>query len=127
MPREDLEQVLDVLLDNATRYAGEGATVVVTAQVRGDEAVVRVEDDGPGVPDDDWDRVTERFWRGSSAEPGSGLGLSIAAALTAARGGELRLGPRPGGGTLAEVRLPVPERPGIGPSVAPPGGSGVSP
>ncbi|MFC5729739.1 MULTISPECIES: sensor histidine kinase [Nocardioides] len=105
VPRDDLGQVLDVLLDNATRYAGRGAVITVTAHA--DDGVhCVVADDGPGLPADDWHRATERFWRGSTSGDGSGLGLSIAREIVAARQGTLRIRPGDNGtGTIAEARL----------------------
>jgi signal transduction histidine kinase len=98
--------VLDVLLDNAIRYAGPGATI--TIRVCDDAAGLRciVADDGPGLPADGWSRATDRFWRGSAAGEGTGLGLAIAHDVVATWGGTLRL--RPGDderGTVAEVWL----------------------
>ncbi|MFC4944004.1 HAMP domain-containing sensor histidine kinase [Pseudonocardia sp. GCM10023141] len=103
----ELSQVLDVLLDNAVKYSGSGATVQVGWVVADGRAVVAVRDDGPGISADDLPRATERFWRARqvSAQRGSGLGLSIAERLVTARGGTLRLGPAPGGGLEAVVEL----------------------
>lgn len=106
VPRDDLGQVLDVLLDNATRYAGPGATITVSAQT--DDAGLRcvVTDDGPGLEGEGWVRATERFWRGTSGGDGSGLGLAIAREIVAACHGTIRLRPGDGGvGTVAEVHL----------------------
>jgi signal transduction histidine kinase len=106
VPRDDVGQILDVLLDNATRYAGRGAAITVHGDDNGAELRCVVADDGPGMPDDGWARATERFWRGSAAGAGSGLGLAIAREIVAASGGTLRLRPGDGGrGTLAEVRI----------------------
>lgn len=104
----ELAQVLDVLLDNAVKYAGSGATVHVGWGAEGGRARLAVRDDGPGLPSADLVHATERFWRAarSSAKPGSGLGLSIAERLVAARGGALRLAQAPGGGLEVAVELP---------------------
>ena len=98
----DVEQVLDVLLDNAVRHTGAGTTVTVTTGTEQGRPVLWVLDDGPGVPEDGWDRVTDRFWSGpqrNGAARGSGLGLAIAAELLESRGGRLALRPGPRGGT----------------------------
>ena len=64
------------------------------------ELVVRVEDDGPGIPPDERERLLEPFARGADARPdGTGLGLAIVAQQAALHGGELRLGDAPGGGS----------------------------
>jgi two-component system sensor histidine kinase PrrB len=70
--------------------------------------VVRVEDDGPGIPAADRGRMLEPFARGDGARPdGTGLGLAIVAQQAALHGGELRLGDSPQGGLAVEVRLPA--------------------
>jgi two-component system sensor histidine kinase TctE len=71
-------------------------------------AVVRVEDDGPGIAEADRDRVFDRFYRAPDrrATPGAGLGLPIAKATAERWGGTLRLLPS-GSGASFEVRLPL--------------------
>lgn len=106
VPRDDLEQVLDVLLDNAIRYAGRGATI--TLGVHDDDVGLRcvVADDGPGLPAEGWARAVERFWRGAAGGEGTGLGLAIAHHVVASWGGTLRLRPGDDGrGTVVEVWL----------------------
>lgn len=102
----ELAQVLDVLLDNAVKYAGAGATVQVGWSVAGGRARLVVRDDGPGLPAEDLPRATQRFWRRSTAGRGSGLGLAIAERITSAHGGSLRLAAVPGGGLAVTVELP---------------------
>ncbi|CNF52858.1 signal transduction histidine kinase [Mycobacterium tuberculosis] len=104
-----LARVLGNLLDNAQRHA-DSAVRLSLREVRG-RAVLRVADDGPGVPAGDRERIFERFVRLDDArsrdEGGAGLGLAIARDLVAAHGGSLTVGEAPGGGALFEVRLPV--------------------
>jgi signal transduction histidine kinase len=102
----ELAQVLDVVLDNAIKYAGKGATVRWSCVADGDRVLVTVDDDGPGVPADDLDRLTERFWRAGRDEPGSGLGLAIADRLVTARDGRLTVHNGPDGGLEVRVELP---------------------
>lgn len=97
--RHDLEQLLDIVLDNATKYAGTNGHVEVAVEARGDLLIFTVADNGPGLHDEGWARATERFWRGDSKQPGSGLGLAIAQEISAGHHGSLSLRPRPGGGT----------------------------
>lgn len=104
----DAGQILDNLLDNAIRYAP--GLVLVTATGPGDDGRVRVavQDRGLGIPPDDLQRVTERFYRGRGAAPGgSGLGLSIVRELTERWGGQVSVRSEPSEGTLVEVRLPA--------------------
>jgi signal transduction histidine kinase len=104
----ELEQVLDVLLDNAVKYAGRGATVEVAARSDGGRARLEIRDDGPGLPAEHLRQATQRFWRapGSSAR-GSGLGLPIAERLVTARGGSLHVTSPPGAGLVVSIELPA--------------------
>ncbi|PPK68390.1 HAMP domain-containing sensor histidine kinase [Actinokineospora auranticolor] len=104
-PESDLAQVLDVLLDNAIKYA-PGGVVEVSVRCAGDRVVVEVSDDGPGVSSGDLPRLTERFWRAGRSGDGSGLGLAIADRLTTANGGELRVTRRVPRGLTFEIDLP---------------------
>ncbi|HEV7873602.1 MAG TPA: ATP-binding protein [Enterovirga sp.] len=96
--RELVGQAVANLLDNAIKYGAEGtqehvAAVTVTALRDQDSVLVTVGDTGPGIPDDERDRVLERFVRLEAARsrPGFGLGLSLAAAVARLHGGVLRL------------------------------------
>ena len=102
-----LDQILDVLIDNAIRYAGPGARVELSATETADGVVGWVRDDGPGLEHDEWDLATERFWRSGDRRTGSGLGLAIAEELAAANGGRVRLRPAEPVGTIAEFSLRV--------------------
>src|SRR5262249_31140377 len=88
------------LVDNAIKYAapdarknGAGAGIVVKAAIEGDRVLLSVADNGPGIPQGDRGRAVERFVRleKSRSVPGSGLGLSLVAAVARLHGGELRL------------------------------------
>ncbi|RQV04798.1 HAMP domain-containing protein [Burkholderia cenocepacia] len=78
---DTLRVLLNNLVDNAIRYAGEGARVDVSARIDGETPVLEVADDGPGIPEAERTDVWERFYRGEGAQAvtssGSGLGLSI--------------------------------------------------
>lgn len=103
--RQDLEQLFDIVLDNATKYAGADGHVQVAVNIQENDLVFTVADDGPGLADGEWSRATERFWRGPSQQPGSGLGLAIAQEMSAGHHGSLKLRPRPGGGTEVEFTM----------------------
>ena len=75
-------------------------------QREGETAILRIEDDGPGVPDDRIDAVLARGGRLDETRPGTGLGLAIVGDLVEAYGGSLSLRRSALGGLLAEVRLP---------------------
>jgi signal transduction histidine kinase len=88
-----LAQALGNLVDNALKYGRSGGKTRIHLS-KGDGAVlVTVEDDGPGIPDSEKARVTERFYRGAGTmdRPGAGLGLSLVAAAVRLHGGSLDL------------------------------------
>ncbi|MFH9893587.1 sensor histidine kinase [Streptomyces luteogriseus] len=107
--RGQLGRVLANLLDNAQRHARSAVTVHVRRE--GDRAVVGVADDGDGVPEDDRERIFERFVRLDAArsrdDGGAGLGLAIARDVAVRHGGTLTAGRGPAGGALFELRLPL--------------------
>jgi two-component system sensor histidine kinase KdpD len=86
-----LEQVLFNLLDNAHKYGG-GSGAIVHARRDGDDAVISVTDEGPGVKSSDLVRIFDKFYRGGRADgrrAGTGLGLSISRGLVEAMGGKI--------------------------------------
>jgi signal transduction histidine kinase len=97
--RELVSQAIANLVDNAIKYsAADGANgmvpeIVLRAAGEGDRILLTVADHGPGIPEADRARVVERFVRleRSRSQPGSGLGLSLAAAVARLHGGELIL------------------------------------
>ena len=102
-----LRELLSNLVDNAVKYTPEGGTITLRCGVRYGQAFLEVEDDGPGVPDAERDRVLERFYRvqGTVGE-GNGLGLPIAQEI--ARVHHTRLELRAGtGGRGLRVTLPL--------------------
>ncbi len=104
----DLRRALANLLANAVKYGGH-ADVRVSRE--GNEAVIRVTDGGPGIPEDQLDRVMEPFVRLETSRSretgGTGLGLAIARNIVRAHGGALSLRNAPAGGLEAELRLPL--------------------
>ena len=104
-----VSQVLVNLLENAAKHTPEGTTVRVAA--RSDDHVVRlaVEDDGPGLPPGDPERLFAKFQRGRSESevPGAGLGLAICRAVIEAHGGRISASQRRGGGARFEMTLPA--------------------
>lgn len=100
----DLDQILDNLLDNAISYAPGQITI---ESGRDDGLVyVAVQDHGPGIPQEELTRVTERFYRGRGTPAGgSGLGLAIARDLAEKWGGTIAVTSAAGEGTRVEVRL----------------------
>ena len=107
LARHDVEQLLDVALENALRYAGEGTTVTVSTEQTGETVELVVSDNGSGLPDEDLSRAAARFWRGQDDGAGTGLGLAIATEIAAGHGGTISVERAPEGGLLVRYRLPV--------------------
>ncbi len=103
--RGRLVQVLTNLAMNALRHAPAGSSVTLRAIVAGDDAELLVEDRGPGIEPGRVAGLLEPFSTGDPAS-GTGLGLAIVSEIVVAHGGTFTLDPRPGGGTVARVRLP---------------------
>ncbi len=92
--RDMIQQAVANLLDNALKFSPPGGAIRIEAGVEpGHGTRITVADRGPGIPEADRDRATERFFRGESARstPGSGLGLSLVQAVATLHGGVLRL------------------------------------
>lgn len=90
-PQVDLDEIVDVLVDNAIKYAGAGAEVRMALHERGDTVELHFADSGTDLRDDDLELMGTRFWRAASQQnkPGTGLGLAIVAQLVRAAEGEL--------------------------------------
>ena len=87
-----LRVIVENLVSNAIRYAGEGARAIVTCSVEGGRVVLSVADTGAGVPDDELARLFERFFRGDRTRTtrGTGLGLAIVKHIVTSAGGEVQ-------------------------------------
>ena len=108
--RDEIHQIIYNLTDNAVKYSPPGSTVQVSLLHRGDLVVLTVEDNGPGIPEEDLPRLFERFYRVDKARSrdagGTGLGLAIVSDTVRKRGGTVEAGNRPGGGAVFTVRWP---------------------
>ena len=103
-----LRALLDNLVDNALRYAGQGARVDLSLRVSDGVAVLEVADNGPGIAPKDRDRVQERFVRlDQGRTTGSGLGLAIVRSIVDSHQAGLELTDAPEGGLLVRVLLPL--------------------
>lgn len=101
-----MREALTNLIDNAIRYAGRGKVVTVGVEAQGPHAVVTVEDNGPGLPEADRERVFQRFVRATYDGTGCGLGLSIAKEIATRHGGTVVLEAAHPTGLRAVIRLP---------------------
>jgi two-component system sensor histidine kinase CpxA len=115
-----LHSAIENVVRNAIRYTQEGTTVQVRLEqgvaiegdsLQGAEAVVRVTDCGPGVPEDALDKLFRPFYRIDDARGrqtgGVGLGLSITDRAVRLHGGTIKVSNRPQGGLMVEIRLPL--------------------
>ncbi|MEU9351610.1 HAMP domain-containing sensor histidine kinase [Streptomyces griseoloalbus] len=110
----ELTQITDILVDNAIKYAGPGATITLGCTTEGSFAVLTVTDDGPGLNAEELAQATTRFWRSArqAGTTGTGLGLAIAEQLLAGRGGRLELEPARPRGLRARALVPRPSADG---------------
>jgi signal transduction histidine kinase len=114
-----LRRLVRNLLENARRH-GAGSAVEASVEERGDHALVRVCDRGPGVPAGEGERIFDAFYRlpGAVAGEGAGLGLALVRQIARRHGGEARYRPREGGGSCFEVELPRGEAAGPSPGAS---------
>ncbi|MCX5969373.1 MAG: HAMP domain-containing sensor histidine kinase [Cyanobacteria bacterium] len=110
--RSLLHRALLNLIDNALRYSPDGGCVWVRVQSTDQWCLLTVRDEGPGLSEEDQERLFERFYRGDpsrvrSRRGGSGLGLAIVQQIALTHGGRVQAGNHPDGGARLELLLPV--------------------
>ncbi len=109
--RDALEQVLLNIITNAIRYTDEGGKILLTTKMEQYNIIIRVSDNGFGIPSEDLKRIFERFYRVDKARVrelgGTGLGLPIAQHIVEANGGEIRIESEPNVGTIVTIILPI--------------------
>lgn len=102
-------QLVDNLLENATKFSPDGAVVEVDAAVSGQRVILTVADRGPGVASEDRVRIFDRFYQTAAGRAvrgrGAGLGLTICREVVQAHGGRISVYPRDGGGSIFAVEL----------------------
>jgi two-component system sensor histidine kinase KdpD len=108
-----LEKLLVNLIENAARYTPAGTLITVVVEAVPGSVVLRVEDEGPGLPPGAQERVFDKFYRADREGPvtGSGLGLSICRAIAQMHGGTIAADNRHGSGAVFTVALPAPQAP----------------
>ncbi|MBI1404329.1 MAG: histidine kinase [Porphyrobacter sp.] len=110
--RQDLDEMLGNLIENAAKYGGGSVFVTIdpedeTAEAREGQCLIWVEDDGPGIPEAERIRIFDRGARLDTGKPGTGLGLAIVRDVAEIYGGSVELGSSEDlGGLLVELRLP---------------------
>ncbi|MGZ4810178.1 MAG: sensor histidine kinase [Thermoanaerobaculia bacterium] len=105
-----VQQIFTNLIDNACKHGGGRGEILIEVEREGTDAIVRVSDEGEGIPPAEITRIFHRFYRvdksRSQSVPGVGLGLAIAKHLVLLHGGSIRAYNRAGRGATFEVRLP---------------------
>lgn len=109
--RFQLERVFTNLLVNAINYTPDGGHITLRTEYRNPDVIIEVQDDGPGIPPEEHERIFMRFYRGDQARGsdtgGLGVGLSIARKIVEAHGGRIELDSAPGAGSTFRVTLPM--------------------
>jgi signal transduction histidine kinase len=107
--RAKLERIVENLVVNADKHTPAQSSIDIRLEARGDDLLLVVEDQGPGIPDEFKEVVFETFNRGPnvlSMTPGAGIGLSLVARFAAVHGGRSWVEDKPGGGASFHVLLP---------------------
>lgn len=108
--RTHLVEIVRQIVQNAGEYSPAAEPIAIRLTTEGDDAVLTVEDRGPGIPEDRREHVFTTFphWRPAGYEEvqGTGLGLFISKGIVAEHGGEISIEDGPGGGTMLRIRLP---------------------
>ena len=108
-----ISQVIINIVDNAIKYTQKGSEIRITTEKQGEQAIVRIADNGPGIPDDMKQHVFEMFYSGAKNIADSrrslGLGLSLCMAIVTAHGGELELTDNIPHGAVFTFTLPTEE------------------
>jgi two-component system, OmpR family, sensor histidine kinase KdpD len=103
-----LQQVIYNLVHNAGKYTAQGTTIRISADYTGSTVVLVVEDTGPGFPNDETEKIFEKFYRLKSTKPGgTGLGLSIVKGFVGAHHGTVYLQNSISGGAKFEIIIPA--------------------
>ena len=108
-----IQQVLANLLDNAAKYSPAGGEIRVTGAVEADAFVIRVRDQGPGIPASEADRIFSKFYRINGRHTGTGLGLAICRGLVEAHGGRITVENPGRAGAVFAVSLPLTTPPAL--------------
>ncbi|NDV22082.1 HAMP domain-containing sensor histidine kinase [Desulfovibrio sp. JC022] len=106
--RQRTLQVIGNLTDNALKYTPEGGKIIFKTRLENNFTIISIQDNGPGIPEEERDRIFEKLYREdkSRSTKGVGLGLSLVRAVMQAHGGSVTVHDAPEGGSLFEIRFP---------------------
>jgi two-component system sensor histidine kinase KdpD len=106
-----IAEALVNIVENAAKYCPAGAAIALEARMKGDELLISVADNGPGIASEEIDRVFDKFYRSPSVSeagtPGTGMGLAIARGIIVAHGGRVWAESARGRGTVFTLAIPV--------------------
>ena len=105
--RNRLKQVFLNIIDNAGKYGKDGDTVEISISKEGANAVVRITDNGVGIPESELPFVKEKFYRGSAKGRGAGIGLAVCSEIIALHEGSLDIDSVYGEGTEVTITIPA--------------------
>lgn len=105
--RHRMKQVFLNVLDNAAKYGASGKRIKVSIIRRQERIIVKVRDFGPGIPEAELPFVKEKFYKGSSRQRGSGIGLAVTDEIVKLHGGTLEIKSQPGEGTVVVITVPA--------------------
>ena len=108
--RTQLSQMVDNLISNAVKYAPPGGQIRMMLREEGNQVILHVADNGPGIPLEEQGRIFEKFYRATNAPngvPGTGLGLAIVKTIVDNHRGRIWVDSKPGKGAVFTVVLPV--------------------
>lgn len=104
---ERLKQVFLNLLDNATKHGGDGQKIEVVLKTTSNSVLISIRDYGRGIPAEELPFVKNKFYKGSSKNRGSGIGLAVCDEIITRHGGKLIIANAEGGGCIATIQLPL--------------------
>lgn len=105
--RDKLKQVIIIIIDNAMKYSESGGEIYVYTSVEDDKVTIGVRDHGCGIPADQLDKVTQRFYKANTDKGGFGIGLAVADEIINRHNGEINIDSVEGDGTNVTVTLPI--------------------
>ena len=106
-----MKLVVNNLLDNAVKFSSENSEIKVTLEKKEEKIILKIKDDGIGIPKNEQLQIFEKFYRGKDAShfstTGTGLGLTIVKQIVEAHGGEIQVESEPGKGSRFTVTIPL--------------------